>query len=183
MSPKPKASQTQPYRRSTRGFHAVSGLVEKHVRRSGESRGFATMKLLTQWEAIVGKDTAQIATPVKVGYSREGFGATLTLLVPGAQAPMIQAELPRIRERVNACYGYQAISRIRLTQTAPTGFSEGQRVFERPSGTALKQIDPAIKAETQTLVGDLEDGPLKDALSRLSDNVLQRVRSSKGTRT
>ena len=42
---------------------------------------------------------------------------------------MVQMQLPKLRERVNACYGYNAISRILLTQTAPTGFAEGQAEF------------------------------------------------------
>lgn len=180
MSSKRGTGQDQSYRRTKRGFNAVSGLISRQVRKSGESRGFATMKLLTQWESIVGAETAQHAMPVKVGYSREGFGATLTLLVPGAMAPMIQAELPRIQRRVNACYGYQAISRIRLTQTAPTGFSEGQRVFEMPRKSKPQPVDPAVKVASETLVGDVGDSDLKDALSRLSENVLQRARSSKG---
>ncbi len=48
--------------------------------------------------------------PVKVGYPREGLGATLTLLTRAADAPMVQMQLPVIKDKVNACYGYAAIS-------------------------------------------------------------------------
>ena len=73
-----------------------------------------------------------MSRPVKVSYAKGGFGATLTLLTTGAYAPMLQAELPKIRNRVNAVYGHNAISHIRITQTAPMGFSEGRAVFEAP---------------------------------------------------
>ena len=36
----------------------------------------------------------------------------------------------QLRERVNAVYGYNAIARIRITQTAAAGFSEGQADFD-----------------------------------------------------
>ena len=102
-----KQPQSQmPRQRGRRGFQRASGLVESQIRNVGEGRGFAVARLLTHWEEIVGPDIARIARPVKVGYAQGGFGATLTLLSAGAHAPMLQAQLPQIRERVNACYGY-----------------------------------------------------------------------------
>lgn len=160
-----------------RGFSAVSGLIERQIRRSGEQRGFAVMRLLTHWEDIVGKDTAKIATPVKVGYGREGFGATLTILASGAYAPMLQAELPKIQERVNACYGYNAISRVRITQTAPTGFHEGHLAFDGPPEKPAKEIAPAIRKASQETVEDIGDDGLKAALERLGTNVFAKTRT------
>ena len=46
------------------------------------------------------------------------MGATLILLAKPAHAPMVQMELPRLKDRINAVYGYNAIARITLTQTA-----------------------------------------------------------------
>jgi hypothetical protein len=42
---------------------------------------------------------------------------------------MLEMQKEILRARVNACYGYNAIARIRITQTAPTGFAEGQAAF------------------------------------------------------
>ncbi len=53
------------------------------------------------------------------------MGATLTLLTTRrVGAAVVRCRRTRIRERVNACYGYAAIARIRVTQTARTGFAE-----------------------------------------------------------
>ena len=68
--------------------------------------------MLTAWAEIAGEDIAAITRPVKIGYGREGMGATLTLLVAPAHAPMVQMDLPRLKDRVNAAYGYNAIARI-----------------------------------------------------------------------
>lgn len=163
--------------RRGRGFSAVSGLVERQIRKSGEKRGFAVMRLLTHWEEIVGPDIAKVATPVKIGYARDGFGATLTVLTTGAQAPMLQAQLPQIQSRVNACYGYNAISRVRITQTAPVGFHEGQISFDGPAKAAHKPIAPEIKDASRATVGEVGDDSLKAALERLGENVLNKTRS------
>ena len=65
-------------------------------------------RLLTHWEEAVGQDIAAIARPVNIGYGRGSFGATLTVLTTGAQAPMLEMQKEQLREKVNAVYGYNA---------------------------------------------------------------------------
>lgn len=171
MPRKPLAA-SNPTRRM-RGFEAASGLVKDPVRTVGESRGFAVAKLLTHWADIVGNDLATCTRPVKIGYGREGLGATLTILSASAQAPMVQMELPRIRERVNACYGYAAIARITVTQTASSGFEEGQTPFAaRPK--VEKAIDPATRRAAAETAQDIQDTSLRAALETLARNILSR---------
>ena len=113
-----------------RARHGVSSAARRCLRPADpqgvETRGFAVSRVLTRWAEIAGEDIAAIARPVEVSYGRQGFGATLTVLTTGAQAPMLEMQKEVLRERVNAAYGYNAIARIRLTQTAPPGFAEGQ---------------------------------------------------------
>jgi hypothetical protein len=162
--------------RRMRGFEAASGLMKDRIRTVGEKRGFAVTRLLTQWEAIVGNDTAAITRPVKVGYTREGMGATLTLLVSAAHAPMVQMQLPRIKDKVNACYGYAAISRISLTQTAPSGFAEGQAEFT-PAPKAAKPLDPVVQAKATQVAAGAKDEGLRAALENLAQNFLSRAKT------
>lgn len=134
-------------------------------------------RLLTHWADIVGPETAARARPVNVSYSKGGFGATLTVLTTSAQAPMLQMQLPQIREKVNACYGYNAIARIRITQTAPVGFAEGQVAFA-PAAPAVAKPDPAAKAHAAKATVGVENETLRTALTALGENIL---RSSKRT--
>lgn len=161
--------------RRKRGFERAAGLMQSRIRAAGESRGFAVTRLLTHWAEIVGEDTARIARPVKVGYGREGFGPTLTILTTGAQAPMLEMQKERLRERVNACYGYNAISKIRITQTAPSGFAEGQAQFapaaKAPSAGAA---DPALRARAEAAAAEVGDADLRAALAALGENILSR---------
>jgi hypothetical protein len=156
------------------GFVTASSLVGQRVRIATEKKGFAVSKVLTNWPEVVGEETARITRPVDVKFSKDGFGATLTLLVAGAYAPMLQADLPKIREKVNACYGYNAISRIKITQTSATGFSEGQAQF-----TAIPKqvtVDPAIIQTSQAIAVGVQSDGLRDALEALGQNVLSRAK-------
>ncbi len=174
MTRAPTPSPT-PARRS-RGFEAASKLVSDRIRTAGEARGFAVSRLLTHWAEIAGEDLARITRPVKIGYARDGFGATLTLLTTSAQAPMVQMQLPKLRERVNACYGYNAISRIALTQTAPTGFADGQAGFA-PAPKVAPAADPAIAATAARVAEGVHDDGLRSALEQITRNFLTRQKT------
>ena len=167
-----------PFRRE-RGFEPASRLLAERIRTAGESRGFAVARLLTQWPEIAGEDLARITRPVKISYGREGFGATLTLLTTGAVAPMVEMRKDHLRERVNAVYGYSAIARIHLTQTASTGFAEGQAQFAHaPKAPAAP--DPAIVAKATETAADIKDDGLRAALELLARNVLTRRNPKEG---
>ncbi len=165
--------------RRMRGFEPAFGLMKDPVRVAGESRGFAVTRLLTHWAEVVGEDLARTTRPVKVGYGREGFGATLTVLTTGSMAPMIEMQKEQIRARVNAVYGYNAISRITLTQTAPIGFAEGQAEFT-PAPVAEKVVDPAIRAAAAETAAPIQDPRLRAALEALAENILNRRKTKEG---
>lgn len=159
-----------------KGFTRTSTLLRGRIRDASSSRGFAQSRLLTHWEEIAGPDMAAIARPVEVTYARGGFGATLVLLTTGANAPVLEMERDKLRERVNAVYGYNAISRIRITQTAPTGFAEGQVAF-RPKSEAGTAAGPteAARAEAAEEAARVSDPGLREALERLGANIISKT--------
>ncbi len=160
----------------TRGFSRAAVLLQPRIRAASEDRGFAVTRLLTHWAEVVGEATAQIATPVNVSYGKGGMGATLTLLTTGAQAPMLEMQKEQIREKVNACYGYRAISRVRITQTAPTGFAEGRVAFA-PAPKTAHAPDPAVTSAAKALSEDVKNEDLRAALAALGANVLSKRKS------
>ena len=169
-----KSTNQQTANRRMRGFERADGLVARQVAKAGEGRGFAVARLLTHWAEVAGEDLAKSTRPVRISYGRGGLGATLTLLVRGAQAPFVQAELPKLKDRVNACYGYAAVSRIALTQTAPTGFAEGQAEFDHGPKVKISK-EPGAKAlqRGQAVASGVEDPELRLALSRMGAHILQ----------
>lgn len=157
--------------RSQKGFTRASTLVRGRIRDASGSRGFAQSRLLTHWDEIAGEDIAKISRPVEVTYSKGGFGAVLVLLTTGSNAPVLDMEKEKLRARVNAVYGYNAIGRIRVTQTARSGFADGQVEFtpapkKRPVGPSSHDVSAAQKD-----VGNIEDNALRDALILLGANI------------
>jgi len=169
-------------RASTKGFKQTATLLTGRIRQASESRGFAQSRLLTDWTEVAGADIAAIARPVEVSYGRGGVGATLTLLTTGAQAPMLEMQKDQLRQRVNAVYGYNAIARIRITQTAATGFADGQVAFEhRQTKAAPLEPAPEMAQAAANVVAPVEDETLRAALERLGAHIL--TKEKQGTRT
>lgn len=178
MARKPAGSSgwTPPSRRM-RGFEVAGGLLSQRIRKAGETRGFAISRLLTHWPEVAGAELAALTRPVKVGYTREGLGATLTVLVAPAAAPMVEMRKERLREKVNAVYGYNAIARIHLTQTAATGFAEGQADFGHAPAQSAPAPLPEPGPEARAVADDVKDDGLRRALAQLAQNVLSKSRS------
>jgi hypothetical protein len=165
-------------RTSTKGFARTGKLLQKSIRSVSETRGFAQTRLLTHWAEIAGAHIAAISRPVEVKYGRQGFGATLSLLTTGAQAPMLEMQKEKLREKINAVYGYSAISKIRITQTAATGFCEGQVSFEPAKSSAPKPVnDPVIARAASEAACTVQDDGLRHALETLGKNVLSKEKT------
>lgn len=165
---------------SVRGFTRTSTVLQDRIRKATETRGFAQSRLLTHWAEIAGADIAAIARPVNISYGRGGFGATLTLLTTGAQAPVLEMQKERLRQTVNAVYGYNAISRIAITQTAASGFADGKVSFQhRKSSEEATPPDAATTQAARALAAPVGDTSLRAALESLARNVLSR--SQRGT--
>lgn len=165
-----------PRRASTKGFTRTSNLLTSRIREASEHRGFAQSRLLTQWAETVGADIAAIARPVEISYGRGGMGATLVLLTTGANAPMLEMQKEKLREKVNGIYGYRAIARIRITQTAATGFSEGRASFEHAPKREEVKPDPAKMRVAREMASPVANDDLRQALARLGENIISRTK-------
>lgn len=161
------------FRRKRRGFVAAATLLGDRVQKAAEGRGFAVTRLLTHWPEIAGEQLARNTRPVRISHSRGGFGATLTLLTSGPAALMVEMQLPQLRDRVNACYGYNAIQKIILTQTAASGFSEGQAVFA-PAPTQAREPDAGERQQAQAVAAQFEDSQLAEAMAQMALNLSSR---------
>ena len=157
-------------KRRKRGFKSASSLLQKQIQKASETRGFAVSKILTNWTEIIGSDLAKIAKPVKVNYGREGFGAGLVLLTNSANAPMVQAQSKQIIDRVNGVYGYNAISRVRITQIDPNELIEEKN--EDPASFGKPTELDKTKAKDE--VTGIKDDSLNEALRLLGANIISK---------
>ena len=165
---------TKSSKRHMKGFAPTAKFVSADIRKAGEKRGFAETRVLTHWAEIVGDEVASISRPVDVRFSRGAFGATLRVLTTGANAPMLEMQKERLRERVNAVYGFNAISKVRITQTAPTGFSDGRVEFKyAPKVQAPLQPDPQDAAEASKAAEGVENEAQERAVKAMGCDEVQ----------
>ncbi len=182
----------KPFKR--KGFLQAGSLLEIGLRQSMAKRGFGESRVLTHWAEIVGADIARIAEPLKLNYPKDGFGADLVVLCVGANAPLVQMQIPDIIERVNSCYGYRAITRVKVTQTrgkhgegkhasvahaamsqsaptglVPSGFAEEATPFQHRTKADILRVSK--KQNMHRALANVQNPALKTALESLGESV------------
>lgn len=178
------AQNTKRRKSSTYGFKRAETLLNTQIRKASETRGFAQSRVLTHWEEIVGAELASMSRPVEIKYgpvrlkgkTDHAHGAKLIVLTRGAFAPMLEMRRDEIRQRINGVYGYEAIRHVIITQTAPTGFAEGQVDFEhRKARPPHRDPRPEAISEARGLSQQVGDEDLRAALERLGANVISKA--------
>ncbi|MCA8835728.1 MAG: DUF721 domain-containing protein [Proteobacteria bacterium] len=182
----------KPFKR--KGFLQAGSLLEVGLRQSMAKRGFGESRVLTHWAEIVGADIARIAEPLKLNYPKDGFGADLVVLCVGANAPLVQMRIPDIIERVNSCYGYRAITRVKVTQTrgkhagvsvahsamsqsnlppptglVPSGFAEEATPFQHRTKADILRVSK--KQDMHRALANVQNPALKTALESLGESI------------
>lgn len=144
------------------------------VRPMLEQYGFAHGDLVAQWSAIVGDDIAARCSPGKLSWprgrdagNRQAEGATLAVRADRGAGLALSYETTSIIERINAFFGYQAVSGIKVVQG------------DRPVRKTSSHPEPVIpSAQTVTAVSaktsGISDESLRMALDRLGQRALTR---------
>lgn len=124
--------------------------------------GFVQGAVVSRWREIVGERYAKVSTPESIRFpAGKKAGGTLTLLVEGAHAPLMQHLGPTIIERVNRFFGYEAVARIAFRQgAAPKPPVRPERpvpaAVPRELGEGLRAIaDPELRTVLESLAGRL----------------------------
>jgi hypothetical protein len=150
----------------------IGELVPALMRPAFEKFGFPAAAILTDWAAIAGPELASYTAPERLKWPRKAAGDTdaaadkgalLILRVAGARGLEVEHLRPRLIERINASFGYRAVSEIRVIQ-APLPKSGG----ERPASGAGRA------GSDHELVAGLPEGPLKYAFARMAAGVKSR---------
>ena len=129
--------------------------------------GFVQSSIVSRWREIVGERYAAVSAPESIRFppGRRSAG-TLTLVVEGAHAPMMQHVAPAIVERVNRFFGYPAVERVSFRQ----GIVQAEKARSRPSAPSLEPIsremgdslrevaDPELRACLESLARSITSG-------------------------
>jgi len=166
--PQKAASGQQGWVPRRRRARMVGEFVPNLMRPAFEKFGFPAAAILTDWAAIAGPELASYTAPERLKWPRKPAaasekGALLILRVAGARALEVEYLRPRLIERINAAFGYCAVSDIRIIQ-APLPKSGGEKPADGAAGAG----------RDHQLVAALPEGPLKHALARMAAGVKSR---------
>lgn len=121
-------------------------LAEKLLGPALAARGFSHHRIITEWPRIAG-DAAQWSEPATItfpkGQTRDG---TLVVNIRSGRGPEMQMLIPSILEQCNAVFGYQAVSRITITQVAMEQPGQPPPPAPAPAPAASPGDPPALDA-------------------------------------
>ncbi len=159
------------------GFKKASVLLKRSIQKVSESRGFSQSRVLTHWSEIVGEEISSVSIPTKVSYKSDGLGATLTILTSGASGPILEMQKQFIKDKINAVYGYNAVHKIKITQSSPIAVI-GKNENSESLVSKNKKVNVEISPKIEKTVNEIDDKNLRRALEELAINVFTKLENS-----
>ena len=125
--------------------------------------GFVQSSIVSRWREIVGARYAAVSAPESIRFppGRKSAG-TLTLVVEGAHAPMMQHVAPVIQERVNQFFGYEAVARVAIRQ----GLVQVEKRKSRAAPPSLRPV--TLPVDMKDSLRDVADPELRECLESLA---------------
>ena len=148
--------------RRTQGLSSVSQTILPFAKQILGTKGFVEIDILTGWRDIVGEELAEFSLPQKIDFPRgQKSNGTLHLsVISGAFALEIQHREKYILEKINTHFGYQAVSKIKITQD---------------SGFGLEKLDKPDEEKKQITVSKEEENYINDLTSDLNNAELKKI--------
>lgn len=143
-------------RRKFSGLATLAPEIRAITKKALGARGFAGSDILEYWEDIVGADLARGVAPQKLVFERDNrtHGTLVVKSSGGAFAMLFEHQKERVIQRVNAFFGYPAVSRIKIIQGA-------LKLKSVPVKTVPKPIPKDLLTQLQEKVSVIEDEELR----------------------
>jgi hypothetical protein len=123
---------------------------------------------------IVGEEISSVSIPTKVSYRTDGLGATLTILTSGSNGPILEMQKEFIRNKINAVYGYNAVHKIKITQSSPVALI-GKNEASMNIMPKKNKISGKISPSLEKAVNEIDDKNLRQGLEELAINVFTKL--------
>lgn len=131
-----------------------------------DKRGLTQAAIILDWDKIMGGKISQYTLPEKITYYKNARSkGTLVLSVTPGWAPIIEHSKQQIMDRINAHFGYEAVSRLQMNQTLYR-----KPIVEIPS--EIKETQPQIQVCTKELMS-IENEALREALVNLKTSIIE----------
>lgn len=174
--------------RHTARLKPLAELVDRCIEPALAAQGFAASGVIMAWPEIVGERLARHTEPMRIIWPKRNAGqaagnntgkskdksrmpqapaqqaSTLVVRVTSAFALELQHMAPVVIERVNTHFGWRCIGQLALRQ-GPIPRRVTRAAPER-------RLDPVRERMVDDAVRDIDDDPLREALTRLGRSVL-----------
>ena len=102
--------------RSMKGFRPLGASCSDRLKKIAPKYGFVHSDIIMNWEAICGSDIARMATPLRINFPRSARtdGTLVVKLKLASASALLQYSFPQIIDRINAYFGYKAVSTVRI---------------------------------------------------------------------
>lgn len=167
---------------------AVGAFLPKITSKAFERFGFPAAAILTDWTAIAGPELAAYTRPERIKWRKspnqteplwaddqtdagQDCGATLLLRVDGARAIELQHKAPQVLERINAYFGYRAITELRMLQAPIVAKSFAAGVPAHPGRGGPRKIVAKRRSASAEVAGDAS---VQRALNRLAAGIAKQ---------
>ena len=148
----------------------VGGAIDPILAR----QGFSESDLILNWDDIVGERLAANSRPIKLQWPSRPAGrmqdapaqaATLHIRVEGGFALELQHMADQVLARINSHLGWRCVGRL--------SFRQGPIERPEPASSRVRPPSNSALAAAAESIGDIEDGALRTALTRLGAHVLK----------
>lgn len=156
-------------RRKFSGLATLAPEIRAITKKALGARGFAGSDILEYWEDIVGTDLARGIAPQKLSFEKDNRtrGTLVVKSAGGAFAMLFEHQKDRVIQRINAFFGYPAVSRIKIIQGA----------LKLKSDPIKLRPKPIPKEELEILeekVGIIEDEELRERAFKIGQALLSK---------
>lgn len=156
-------------RRKFSGLATLAPEIRAITKKALGARGFAGSDISEFWEDIVGTDLARGVAPQKLTFEKDNrtHGTLVVKSAGGAFAMLFEHQKERVMQRINAFFGYPAVSRIKIVQGA-------LKIKSIPPKTVLKTIPKDELQALQEKVGIIEDEELRERTFEIGKALLAK---------
>lgn len=149
------------------GPRSIGALLPRVTRPAFRKRAPAAAQVIADWDAIVGPALAAVTVPRRLA------AGTLVISCSGPIALELQHLSAELIQRINTHLGRPSVRALRFMQD----------VRKAPISTpAPPPLSQPVSDRAEAAVGDLPEGPVREALLALGCSVLARNRGSSRSR-
>jgi hypothetical protein len=166
----PAAKRVTPKRKRENKTLRLNRLLPKLIGAAARTRGLTHNNIITNWPDLAG-DAAGWSAPQSLKFpTGKKIDGNLSVRVASGRGPEMQMMEAEVISRINQLFGYGAVKRITITQTAMTPKSPPE-----PDASVRKSTPEEKKAftEARSKINKKADPELQKALDKLGKSLAE----------